>query len=429
MNETAKKVLSGEFMRIRIESGPHRTQEHALPPGRHIVGRSPESTVALPHDLAVSPRHCELNFHQGVCNVVDLRSRAGTRVNGDHIAESVLKSGDRIQIGLTELSIWIFDSVNSEKTQTVLPEEIKSEWPGSATTSERLLDIPGYQIRRKIGEGGMGIVFEAERLSDHSTVAIKMMIPGKGTPQQAIDLFQREMKVLADLQHPHIVQFLDAGAHAGQIYLVMEYVETVSLSQISNELTENQRIRLYCGITCQILSALAYAHERKLVHRDVKPGNILVTRTEKRISAKLADFGLAKNFEQAGLSQLTGDDEIRGTPAYMPLEQFQNSRYAKPAVDLYSTAATLFYFLTGKTPGHTCPEGNTRNSLRTLVQLFTGRKPRSTSVEVSEGLSQLPESLAKVLHQGLASHPADRYPTATAMREALLPFCRITADL
>jgi serine/threonine-protein kinase len=286
-----------------------------------------------------------------------------------------------------------------------------------------LLDIPGYTILRKLGEGGMGIVYEALRAEQNDRVAIKTIIPNKGTPRQAIELFQREMTLLSKLQHPHIVGFLGGGEFAGQIYLVMEYVETVDVQTFAKDLASAERVRLFCGIACQILSALDHAHQQKLVHRDVKPRNILVTRDGKRFAAKLADFGLAKNFEQAGLSQLTADNEIRGTPAFMPWEQFQNSRYAKPAVDLYSTAATLFYYLTGKSPGHTNPSGRSQTTLGSFLSLFARSQSNAAAeVAISTELSDLPSGLAAVLNRALASAPKHRFPSALEMRDALLPF-------
>ncbi|MEJ7591091.1 MAG: serine/threonine-protein kinase [Planctomycetaceae bacterium] len=301
---------------------------------------------------------------------------------------------------------------------------------GESTSDMRgpgFLDIPGYTVRRKLGEGGMGVVYEALRHEQKDRVAIKTIIPAQGTQRRAIDLFQREMTMLSRLEHPHIVRFLGGGEFAGQIYLVMEYVESVDVQTFAAELSSEGRIRLYCGIACQILSALDHAHQQKLVHRDVKPRNILVSREKNRFSAKLADFGLAKNFEQAGLSQLTADNEIRGTPAFMPWEQFQNSRYAKPAVDIYSTAATLFYYLAGKSPGHTNPSGRSTTTLGSFISHFKrSQSDKAQSTEIPEGLSTLPEGLAEVLNRALASAPRHRFPTATAMRESLLPFVRAT---
>jgi serine/threonine protein kinase len=140
------------------------------------------------------------------------------------------------------------------------------------------------------------------------------------------------------------------------------------------------------------------------------------------VFVKLADFGLAKNFELAGLSQLTGDHEIRGTPAFMPWEQLTGSRYAKPTADIYSTAATLYYFLTGRPPGHTQPS---KRSWLSVTALFApGRKvePAPSYPDLDAALGEIPRGLTQVLARALAANPKDRFPSAAEMRHALLPF-------
>ena len=134
-----------------------------------------------------------------------------------------------------------------------------------------------------------------------------------------------------------------------------------------------------------------------------RPSNILIVRNGRRLQAKLADFGLAKNFELAGLSQLTADNELRGTPAFMPWEQLRDSRYSKPTVDIYSAAATLVYYLTGQSPGHST----------------SGSSPL-------DNLGHLPTGLRDVLDKALAAQPKHRYATAAELRHALLPFANAT---
>lgn len=395
----------GMVVRVSVSGGPHAGMTIAWPPGSYLIGRGAHAQLSLPHDLAASIEHCRLEFTEHGCTVQDLGSRQGTLVNGSRAARSLVESGDVIQVGLSTLSLSVATSAVPEAT--VLR---RSRWndPNATTISDenaapapQLHDIPGYTLGRKLGEGGMGVVYEATRRTSGERVAVKTIVPLAGAGKSAVLLFQREMELLARLDHPRIVRFIESGEHAGQIYLAMEYVETVELTPLIDSMSRSQQVRICCAVICQVLEALAYAHERKLVHRDVKPRNILITRDGSRIFAKLADFGLAKNFELAGLSQLTEDHEIRGTPAFMPWEQFQNSRYVKPAVDIYSTAATLYHFLTGRSPGHT-----------------------TTGVTGSVDFTTVPEPIAEILHRGLASNPRDRFTTAGEMRAALLPWTR-----
>lgn len=392
-------------VRVAVSTGPHAGITVAWPLGSYLIGRGSHAQLSLPHDLAASVEHCRLEFTEHGCTVQDLGSRQGTLVNGTRAARSLVDSGDVIQVGLSTLSLSVATSDAAEATvlkrnawndphATTLDGELKG-------VSSRLLDIPGYNLGRKLGEGGMGVVYEATRRSTAERVAVKTIIPYAGAGRTAVLLFQREMELLAKLDHPRIVRFVESGEHAGQIYLVMEYVETVELEPLLAPLPRPQQVRIVCAVACQVLEALEYAHRLKLVHRDVKPRNILVTRKGDRISAKLADFGLAKNFEMAGLSQITADDEIRGTPAFMPWEQLQNSRYVKPSVDVYSTAATLYHLLTGRSPGHT-----------------------SGTAGGPVDFTTMPDRLAEILHRGLASNPKDRFATAADMRTALLPLTR-----
>lgn len=418
-------------VRLVVNSGPHTGMVVSWTSGRYVIGRSVQASLALPHDLVASTEHCCFEIDDRGCRIRDLDSRSGTHVNGRPVKTAEIHSGDCLRIGMSDLLVNFCRAASLEATVIGnLAESDPSEATaisGMASTAKvaGLLDIPGYTIQRKLGEGGMGVVYEALRLAHNDRVAIKTIIPNQGTTRRAIELFQREMNLLSRLDHPHIVRFLDGGEFAGQIYLVMEYVETVDVQEFAQDLAADQRIRLFCGIACQILAAIDHAHQQKLVHRDVKPRNILVAREKNRLSAKLADFGLAKNFEQAGLSQLTADNEIRGTPAFMPWEQFQNSKYAKPAVDIYSTAATLFYYLTGKSPGHTNPSGRSQTTLGSFISLFTrSQSTGAQSAVVTEGLTLLPGGLAEVLNRALASTPRHRFPTAESMREALIPFAR-----
>src|SRR5262249_55913082 len=158
-----------------------------------------------------------------------------------------------------------------------------------------MASLPGYTTIKRLGAGGMGVVYEARRVATDERVAIKTIIPLAGAPRGGILLFLRESELLAKLQHPHVVRFIETREHAGQLFLVMEFVDTIDLSALAQPLPPDRRIALYCGVLCQILDALDHAHQLGLVHRDVKPQNILVSRDGKKITAKLADFGLAKN--------------------------------------------------------------------------------------------------------------------------------------
>jgi serine/threonine-protein kinase len=394
---------------VQVLDGPHAgTVVTWDQPGPYLIGRAPHARLALLHDLVASLEHCRLEVNERGCVIQDLGSRQGTLVNGSAVSRSFLQSGDVIKVGLSRLSVTISVAVDSEKTvlrrQSWSPTAatvIGDETDDAARLGGGMLDIPGYSIVREIGKGGMGVVYEAQRKSTAERVAIKTIVPAPGAAHRQVQLFLREVEVQSQLTHPRIVRFIESGEHAGQVFLVMEFVETVEVEPLLKTLARAKQVQVYCGIVCQVLEALDFAHQRKLVHRDVKPRNILVTKSGSKLSAKLADFGLAKNFELAGLSQLTADNEIRGTPAFMPWEQLRSSRYVKPAADIYAAGATLYFYLVGQTPGHT-----------TQGAPDTARPP------------DVPQGLWEVIDRALDADPKRRFATAGEMRGAVLPFAR-----
>jgi serine/threonine-protein kinase len=147
------------------------------------------------------------------------------------------------------------------------------------------------------------------------------------------------------------------------------------------------------------------------VHRDVKPSNILSYKEGGRLHTKLADFGLAKNFQDAGLSSLSRENEIRGTLGYMPPEQIINCRYAKPPCDLYAAGACLYFFLSGTLP---VAEVEGKKSIALILN-----RP---AVPLAQRAPDVPEALARTVDRALAREPEDRFSTAEHMRLALLPF-------
>jgi serine/threonine-protein kinase len=205
--------------------------------------------------------------------------------------------------------------------------------------------IEGYTIQEKIAQGGMGAVYRARQSSMDRMVAIKILLPKFAKEKGAVDRFLREAKAIAKLSHPNIVAGIDAGFTNGLYYYVMEFIDGESMDKIvrrDGALHWSQAL----PVIRQVAAALDHAHAQGLVHRDIKPGNILVTKDG---VAKLADLGLVRMASGDDI-YVTQTGVIMGTPAYISPEQARSDRAMDTRSDIYSLGITLFEFLDGRPP-------------------------------------------------------------------------------
>ncbi len=206
--------------------------------------------------------------------------------------------------------------------------------------------IGNYVIEALLGAGGMAVVFRGRQLSLNRTVAIKILSKDLAKSKLFIKRFDREATVLANLNHPNIVSVFDRGCEGETYFIVMEYVEGQTLKdrlQQEGKLAPDQVLK----ISEQVLAGLAYAHRHGVVHRDIKPGNIMVNREEK---VKIADFGLAHLAKAQGGLEVTRDHHTMGTLKYMAPEQLTSAKNIDERSDIYSFGVCLYEFLTGKLP-------------------------------------------------------------------------------
>ncbi len=265
--------------------------------------------------------------------------------------------------------------------------------------------VGGCRLVELLGVGGMGAVWRAQHLALDVPVAIKLMLPIQEVDPNAGERLLREARAAARLRHPNIVGVLNVGEDAGLPFLVMELVEGQSLQMLidhSGALPVGEAV----GFALQILGALELTFEHGIVHRDVKPDNILI---DKRGVAKLADLGLAK---QAGTEMsLTRTGAVMGSPYYIAPEQAANSKAADPRADIYSLGCVLFHMLAGTPPftGATHIE---------VILKHIGEPIPDLSL-VDRGI---PKGLGAVVARMMAKSPTDRYATPTEARRALDAF-------
>jgi len=252
--------------------------------------------------------------------------------------------------------------------------------------TEKLTMIRDYHILESIGEGGMGCVFRAVHTRLNRAVAIKVLRRDRVNSKEAISRFFREMEVVGKLEHPNIVRALDAGVQDGQQYLVMEYLAGVDVGRILSRMGP-----LPVSDACQIIrlaaSALQYAHDQKILHRDVKPSNLLVTPDG---ILKLLDLGLAQFCDHSIQTLLSSEDQAIGTLAYMAPEQLSRKEEVTTLADIFSLGVTLHEILTGQRP-YVLPGAN-----RLMAELSWIRP------DVDDGLSSL---ITKMVSNQSAERP------------------------
>lgn len=270
-------------------------------------------------------------------------------------------------------------------------------------------DINNYKILKKLGQGGMGAVYLAERLSDGMTVALKTLL-AEGTVNPKIKArFQREIEVTKELNHKNIVKLYDHGSGGSGFFFTLEYCKGGSVFDLMADRKATFGLSEALKIILQSLEGLSYAHrhEKVFVHRDLKPENILLTAKTGGI-AKIADFGLAKSFQNAGLSGFTITGTVAGTLAFMPPEQIINFKRVKPSSDVWSMAATLYFMLTYKTP---LDFNNNPNAPKVVDQ--------GIITPIRHFVPHLPPRIAEVIERGLAKNIEDRYQDAGEFKLAL----------
>ncbi len=423
-----------------------------------LFGRLEECHCCLPDDEQVSRRHFIVEVNPPDARIRDFGSLNGTYVNEKKIGsrekgetpeqgqkrkypEVDLKDGDILKVGQTLLAVKIEaeqapgpvfcaccgkdvveemggrrqgayiclacrQSIEVDPAQILMEMLAKAE--GRAPPKEGLPVIAGYRIKRRIGLGGFGAVYLAEREKDKHPVAIKVMLARVAVDEDARRKFSKEIEHLRNLQHPHIVTILDSGSAGSAFYFVMEHCRGGSVADYMEANGGRLAPAVAMPIMLQALEGLAFAHSKGIVHRDLKPPNILLSGTPTRPMAKLADMGLAKNFDKAGFSGMTVTGAFAGTPVFMPKEQLTNFKYVKPVTDVWSIGATFYCMLSGQTP-RDYPRGC--DPVEVIL--------RGEIVPLSRRVGGIPKGIAAVLDKAVQASPKDRFQDAGEMLAAL----------
>lgn len=269
------------------------------------------------------------------------------------------------------------------------------------TLEQVSLCLPDYDVTRIVGSGAMGVVYEASHRALQRRVALKILPPGLAAREATIQRFLREAEIVAKIHHENIVPIYDVGSRAGLHFIAMRFVPGVSLDRAVNAAPLSPREVAEIGVS--VARALGFAHKHGIVHRDVKPANIL-REPDGRVS--LTDFGLAR---VEGTGTMTESGALVGTPNYMSPEQIQGSRDSVDGrSDLYSLGVTLYELLTGRPP---FMEETTAGTLRSILD-----KP---APKIRKFRPDCPLALETILLKAMRKDPLARYPNASAFAEDL----------
>ena len=352
--------------------------------GRLVLGSSPEGADLVLLGPGIDDVHCcVLKEEGGGWSLQDLGSQGGTFVNGERIDRVRLWTGDVVRLGQRELRV-------------VDPEQ--ASHPKAEATRTSPGQLGGFQLKRRLGAGGMGEVWLAQQESLDRPVALKLLSVALARDRAFVQRFQSEARAAAALSHPNVVIVFDVGSAEGQHYLAMEYMAGGSLEdQVAEHGPLPWREAVRAIRDCA--EGLVFAEERGIVHRDVKPDNLMRSSTG---SVKLADLGLATSTH--GTSDA---GRVLGTPHFLAPEQAKGAAPDHRA-DLYSLGATAFRLLTAETPFR----GKTT---RDILRAHQVQEPPPPSSKVAD----IPRALDEIVLALLAKDPDQRPQSAREVVEAL----------
>lgn len=414
------------------------------------IGRDTNCEIYLTNS-GISGKHCQLEINPPQIKIKDLQSTFGTEIHRSSLAkisltphnDYILNAGDQIILSQGTITITVDIEINGKSlTYQVIPFPVS---PGQNNTPIKKLsfweniknflglnndnlsstNIPGYRIIEKIAETKLSEIYLATHIQTQTEVVLKVMSSEIQSDVKSRDIFFREFENTRALDHPNIVKFKHQGWADNLFFFTLEYCDQGSVYDIIQKRKRPFSPQESIDITLQILEGLIYAHEQAevpyvmlangtygkgkgVIHRDIKPANILLKTEGGKTIAKLADFGLSKSMNLAGLTNLTAAGFLQGSLQFMSRKQVLNYRYSDPSMDVWSTIATLYYMLTGHYPRDFTTAGDDL-----LIVLQT------PAISIHRRNPNIPHPLANLINEGLRENPNPFFQNAGAFKTAL----------
>jgi serine/threonine protein kinase len=397
-----------------------------------VIGRSLQTEMSL-DDLRVSRRHTRIAHEDHGVTATDLRSANGTYLNGQRIQRVLLRQGDRLQIGNADLEVNVSytDAEALDQTYTcthckrnislmtfaegqVIQMDERFVCPQCreklATPEFSLIELElikrlrqeGFEVLEKLSISGVVPIYKARKTSLDQIVALKALPLSSMVSRKKVSRFAQEAKTQARLRHPNIVAIYDVRQAKDLIYIVMELIDGETLLQMIERSGSRLAVKDAIRITFQVARALAHAHDKGIVHRDVKPSNIMITPEG---TAKLIDFGLAKNLREVTLG-ITSEGETLGTLGYMAPEQLKTAKQADFRADIYGLGGSLYHCLSGRPPYLAVTESGLWNDLE------SGGPPLEKMVGV-------PLNVVSLVVRMMQKRPEDRFQSLDELMDAI----------